>query len=102
MVSEGGLGLSGGQKQSILLARILVRNPHILLLDEPTASLDDITEREFIAQISKASKDKTLIISTHKMSILNMVDRVIAIANGQIVLDESKEAAIAKLSGIEK
>lgn len=102
VIAEGGAGLSGGQKQSILLSRILIRNPHILLLDEPTASLDDVTEREFITQLSRASKGKTLIISTHKMSIVNMVDRVIAVANGRIVLDESKDIALAKLSGLTK
>lgn len=99
VIAEGGLGLSGGQKQSLLLSRALVRNPYILLLDEPTASLDDVTERHFIQKLQAWSAGKTLIISTHKMSIVNMVDRIIVIDNGQIVLDDPKEIALAKLSG---
>lgn len=99
VIAEGGLGLSGGQKQSLLLSRALVRNPYILLLDEPTASLDDVTERQFIQKLNAWSAGKTLIVSTHKMSIVNMVDRIIVIDNGQIVLDDPKEIALAKLSG---
>ena len=98
VIAEGGMGLSGGQRQSLLLSRALVRSPNILLLDEPTAALDDITERQFIMNLNQVAKDKTVIIATHKMSIINIVDRIVTIANGQIVLDEAKDVALAKLS----
>lgn len=102
VIAEGGLGLSGGQRQSLLLSRVLIRNPYTLLLDEPTASLDDITEHQFIQKINKSTKGKTLIVATHKMSIINIVDRIIVVANGQIALDEPKDVALAKLSGLTK
>ena len=97
--AEGGAGLSGGQRQSLLLARILIRNPYILLLDEPTAALDDVTEKHLLDGLQSWVADKTMIVATHKMSIVNMVDRIIVIDNGQIVLDEQKDIALAKLSG---
>lgn len=99
VIAEGGAGLSGGQRQSLLLARILIRNPYILLLDEPTAALDDVTERHLLDGLQSWVADKTMIVATHKMSIVNMVDRIIVIDNGQIVLDEQKDVALAKLSG---
>lgn len=98
IVAEGGLGLSGGQKQSLLLSRLLLRKPHILLLDEPTTALDEVTEFQFIQNLQKSSNNKTIIISTHKTSILNIVDRIIVIANGKIILDEPKATALAQLS----
>lgn len=102
MIAEGGVGLSGGQRQSLLLSRILIKDPHIILLDEPTASLDDITERHLITGLQRFAKDKTLIIATHKMSVINIVDRIITVANGQIVMDEPKDVTLAKLSKIAK
>lgn len=99
VISEGGIGLSGGQKQSLLLSRLIVRNPSILLLDEPTASLDDVTEKQLIANLEEWAVGRTLVVATHKMSIVNMVDRIIVINNGRIVLDDSKDVALAKLSG---
>lgn len=99
VLAEGGRGLSGGQRQSLLLSRLLVRNPHVVLLDEPTASLDDTTEKQFLTQLNSWIGDKTLIVATHKMSIVNMVDRVIVVDNSQIVLDDKKAVVLAKLSG---
>lgn len=99
VIAEGGRGLSGGQKQSLLLSRTLLRDPHVLLLDEPTASLDDVTEKLFISGLKDWMKGKSLIVATHKMSIINIVDRIIVIDNGQIVLDEPKAIALAKLTG---
>ncbi|WP_432805930.1 type I secretion system permease/ATPase [Ignatzschineria rhizosphaerae] len=99
VIAEGGRGLSGGQKQSLLLSRTFLRNPYIVLLDEPTASLDDVTEKHLLQELSTWMKGKTMIVATHKMSIVNMVDRIIVIDNGQIVLDDPKDIALAKLSG---
>lgn len=99
VIAEGGRGLSGGQRQSLLLSRLLIRNPYVLLLDEPTASLDDTTEKQFINQLSSWVGDKTFIVATHKMSIVNMADRIIVVDNGQVVLDDIKSVVLAKLSG---
>lgn len=99
VITEGGLGLSGGQQQSLLLSRLLLRNPHVLLLDEPTASLDDTTEKHFIQQLKPWLEGRTLVVATHKMSMIHLVDRIIVIDNGQVVLDEPKAVALDKLSG---
>ncbi|WP_375058119.1 type I secretion system permease/ATPase [Zobellella sp. DQSA1] len=102
MILEGGAGLSGGQRQSLLLSRLMIRQPHIVLLDEPTASLDEATERRFIEQLGQWGKGKTLVVATHRMSMLSLVERIIVVDNGRVVLDDTKENAIAKLSGPKK
>lgn len=99
VIAEGGHGLSGGQRQSLLLARLFIRNPHIALLDEPTSALDDVTEKGFISALEGWSIGKTLIVATHKMSVVNLMDRIIVINNGRIVLDGPKEKILAQLSG---
>lgn len=96
-ILEGGVGLSGGQKQALLLARLLIRKPNILLLDEPTAALDDVSEKQFIEQLQSWLGNKTLIVATHRQAILELVDRVIVINNGKIVMDGPKEQVL-KLS----
>lgn len=98
VILEGGSGLSGGQLQSLLISRLLIRQPHILLLDEPTASLDEATERRFIQNLSSWGKNRTLIIATHRASILSLVERVIVVDGGRVVVDDVKEAALDRLS----
>lgn len=98
IIQEGGLGLSGGQRQSLMLARLALREPHVLLLDEPTASLDETVERQLLTRFGQWSKGKTVVIATHRMSILQLVDRIIVVDNGKIVLDQPKAKAIATLS----
>ncbi len=100
MVQEGGIGLSGGQKQSILLARLLVRQPNVVLLDEPTASMDEATERHFVQSFREWSANRTVLIATHRMRALELVDRVIVLENGAVVLDEPKEKALRLLRGL--
>ncbi len=91
MVGERGEGLSGGERQSVTLARALVSNPSILMLDEPTNAMDRQTEKAFISKIERIIKNKTLVIVTHKTSLLQLVDRVIILDDGQIAFDGSKE-----------
>ena len=98
MVGERGEGLSGGEKQSVTLARALISNPNILMLDEPTNSMDRQTEKSFIDKLEKIIIDKTLILVTHKTSLLSLVDRVIILENGQIAYDGPKEG-VFKSSG---
>lgn len=94
-IMEGGTGLSGGQRQSILLARMLLRSPNIVLLDEPTASLDDHTEREFIQRLGQWLGNRTLIVATHRVPMLELVERVLVLKDGQLVMDAPKAQALS-------
>ena len=90
-IKERGIGLSGGQKQTINLARSLLHDPKILLLDEPTSSMDQGTEKKVVASLNEFCKEKTMLIVTHRNPILAMVDRVFVIDNGQIISDQTPE-----------
>jgi ATP-binding cassette subfamily C protein LapB len=98
VILEGGAGLSGGQRQILLLARTLINGSQIVLLDEPTANLDDVTERQVIEAISKWLGPRTLLVSTHRLSLLALVDRIIVIGEGKVVMDGPKAQVIAELS----
>ena len=95
-IMEGGAGFSGGQKQTLLLSRLLLRNPNIILLDEPTASLDDVSEKNLIAELKTWLGEKTLIVATHRLAVLELVDRIIVINNGKIVMDGPKEKILSQ------
>ncbi|HFC05599.1 MAG TPA: type I secretion system permease/ATPase [Rhizobiales bacterium] len=99
-IGERGAGLSGGQKQTLCLARALVRNPDILLLDEPTSNMDGVTEKAFINRLSKTLKGKTLVLITHKPSLLALVDRLIVMERGEILLDGPKADVMERLKKI--
>ena len=90
-ILEGGAGFSGGQRQALLLARLLLRQPSIVLLDEPTASLDDVSEQQLIQQLKGWLGQKTLVIATHRRAVLELVDRIIVLHDGKIVMDGPKE-----------
>lgn len=96
-VGEGGNALSGGQKQLISLARTLISKPNVLLLDEPTSAMDTQTEQQFINQLRSSMKDETLIIVTHRASLLELVNRIIVIDDGQVVLDGPKDDVLKRL-----
>lgn len=98
-ITEGGRGLSGGQKQLVAFTRLVLTDPNIWLLDEPTASMDNIQEQQCLQVLAQETivKGKTLIVSTHKMSLLKLVDRIIIMSNNQIVMDGPKQAVLAKL-----
>lgn len=98
MILEGGRGLSGGQRQSLLLSRLLLCNPNIVLLDEPTAALDDVSERQVVNQLKSWLGHRTLIVATHRPVILELVDRIIVVNNGHIVADGKRDEVISKLS----
>ncbi|MCY1507664.1 Toxin RTX-I translocation ATP-binding protein [compost metagenome] len=94
---EGGRGLSGGQRQSLLLARLLLRRPGVLLLDEPTASLDEVAEREVIEQLRALPAGRTLVLATHRPAVLEAVDRILVVDGGAVVLDGPREQVMARL-----
>ncbi|MDE7590820.1 type I secretion system permease/ATPase [Enterobacter bugandensis] len=97
-VGEMGSGLSGGQKQLVALARCLLLRPKILLMDEPTSSMDILTEARFIRQLQQAVEGQTLVVVTHRMSVLNIFDRLIVLDDGRIMADGPKEEVIAMLN----
>ena len=86
-VSEKGAGLSGGQKQSLSLARTLVRDPDILILDEPTSAMDQASEAAVIKSLEGFLKGKTSILVTHRNTLLSLCDRVIVLEQGKIIAD---------------
>lgn len=89
-VAERGEGLSGGQRQAIALARALIGEPPVLLLDEPTSAMDVKTEAEVIARLKAETDDTTMIVITHRTSLLELVDRVIVIEDGRVGVDGPK------------
>lgn len=102
-IAEGGRSLSGGQKQAIGLARVLIRQPKVLFLDEPTAHFDVRSEADFIERLKAlASRDMTIIVSTHRLSLLSLVDRLLLFDKGRLVADGPRDQVIAKLQGAAK
>nr|WP_300310149.1 type I secretion system permease/ATPase [Halomonas sp.] len=98
MIMEGGLGLSGGQRQALLLARLLIRSPNIVLLDEPTAAMDEMTERQVVKQLKRWMGQRTLVVATHRPELLDLVDRVIVVNDGKIVADDARDVVLKKFS----
>ena len=90
-IKERGVGLSGGQKQTINLARSLLHDPKILLLVEPTSAMDQGTEQRVISSLNEFSREKTVLVVTHRNPILSIVDRVLVMENGQIIADQTPE-----------
>ena len=98
LLSDGGKGLSGGQRQAIALARSIVHKPSHFILDEPTSAMDMNAENLFINQVGSILKESTMLIVTHRMPLLNLVDRIIVMNEGQIVEDGPKDEIIQKLN----
>ena len=98
MLGEGGAGLSGGQRQLVALARTLLADPPVLLMDEPSSAMDAQTESAFIAQLKRMPGRRTLIIATHRMSLLELVDRVIVVDQGRVIADGPKRQLLETLT----
>lgn len=99
-VGEMGSLLSGGQRQLVALARALVNRPKILLMDEPTSSMDAQSEMSFLRQLKQASAGVTLVAVTHRPAVLELVSRVIVMDAGKVVLDGPRDQVLAALSGV--
>jgi len=97
MVLEGGRGLSGGQRQLLLLARVLIRAPRVVLLDEPSASLDELSEQHLLNALGPWLEGRTLVVATHRPALLRWVERIVVVDNGRVVLDGSRDAVLDKL-----
>jgi ATP-binding cassette subfamily C protein LapB len=97
-VGERGAGLSGGQRQAVALARALLLDPPLLLLDEPTNSIDNSAEEQLKARLQPYLKNKTLLLVTHRMSLLSLVDRLMVMDGGQVVAFGPKEQIIQALA----
>lgn len=102
LVLEGGVGFSGGQRQALLLARLLVREPNILLLDEPTAAIDDVAEKQLIDHLKGWLGYRTLIVATHRRAVLELVDRIIVMKDGKIIMDGPAEKILQQSSAKQK
>ncbi|MBI9110133.1 ATP-binding cassette domain-containing protein [Maridesulfovibrio ferrireducens] len=97
-ILEGGKNLSRGQRQAVAIARALIDNPPLMLLDEPTSSMDSTQEKIFIQRMKNTMAKKTLFIVTHRPHILQIVDRILVIDQGKIVADDTRDRIISKLS----
>jgi len=96
-ISERGDSVSGGQRRCIALARALVHEPNILLLDEPTGSMDHTTEAQVIKHIKAYTQGKTMLVVTHRNSLLDLVDRIIVVDGSKIVADGPRDSVIQAL-----
>lgn len=96
-VGERGQNLSGGQRQLLGLARLFLRSPPMLILDEPTASMDPGTENRFRERLAQEARDKTLLLITHKRSLLELVDRLIVMDSGSVVADGPRDQVLNAL-----
>jgi len=99
-LTEGGRGVSGGQKQLIVITRLLLARPKVWLLDEPIGAMDSVTETRVVGLLREmTSEGATLVVATHKTAVLPLLERLIVLQGGRVVLDGPRDAVLAKLSG---
>jgi ATP-binding cassette subfamily C protein LapB len=99
VINERGEGLSGGQRQAVAIARALVTKPAVLLFDEPTSAMDQMSEQRALNAIIELAAGKTVVMVTHKMSIVGFAQRLIVLDAGQKVADGPRQAVIDALYG---
>jgi ATP-binding cassette subfamily C protein LapB len=99
-IAEGGRGLSGGQRQLVGLTRLLLQQPRIMLLDEPTASMDAQFETRVMQHLFREiSKESALVVVTHKPALLAHISRLIVLDQGRVVIDGPRDAVLNRLRG---
>jgi ATP-binding cassette subfamily C protein LapB len=99
LIGERGESLSGGQRQSVSIARALVGDPGVLLMDEPSSNMDHQSEARLRTRLAGATAGKTMMVVTHRTALLDMVSRVIVMDEGRIVADGPKDRVIEALRG---
>ena len=97
VIGERGASLSGGQRQAVAIARAVLLDPPVLLLDEPTSSIDFTSESQFKASLSRFIQHKTMVIVTHRLSLIDLADRMIVIDDGKIVSDGPRQQVVESL-----
>ena len=97
-LTEAGGGLSGGQRQLLAIARMMLRDPALVFLDEPTSMMDQTTEAKVIEVLGQWLKGRTLVLSTHRLQLLVWVERIALLDQGQILLEGPREEVLQKLS----
>lgn len=97
-LTEAGGGLSGGQRQLVSLARLMLRDPAMVFMDEPTASMDQNTEARVIAVLGQWLKGRTLVLATHRPQLLEWVDRIAVVERGQCLAEGPKAEMVERLS----
>lgn len=97
-VGEQGFAISGGQRQSVALARALLHDPEVLILDEPTSNMDKATESLLRTRLAKLAENKTLVLITHRASLLALVNRLIIIDNGRVVADGPRDEVLEAIN----
>ncbi len=97
-VGERGDGLSGGQRQSVALARTLIMDTPVLILDEPTNAMDSGTEDMILRSIEQIIKDKTFILVTHKPALLKLINRLVVMDGGRVVMDGPRDTVLQALA----
>jgi len=98
LIGERGEGLSGGQRQAIVLARAFLHNPPLLLLDEPTNSMDNTAEEQFKARLLPYLNEKTLLLVTHRSTLLSLVNHLIVMDSGQVMAMGPKDKVLQALA----
>lgn len=83
----------------MLLSRLLIRQPRILLLDEPTAAIDDVSEKQLIDNLKTYLIGRTMVVATHRRAVLELVDRIIVVNDGKIVMDGPRDQILNQSQG---
>jgi ATP-binding cassette subfamily C protein LapB len=97
VIGERGASLSGGQRQGVAIARAMLLDPPVLLLDEPTSSMDFTSENQFKESLKRFMEQKTMVLVTHRVSLIDLADRMIVIDDGKVVKDGPRQEVIESL-----
>jgi ATP-binding cassette subfamily C protein LapB len=97
-LADRGEGLSGGQRQSIAIARALAGSPPILVFDEPSSAMDAQTETALLQRLETELEDRTVILITHRPPLLQMVDRIILMDRGRVIADGARDDVLRQLA----